>query len=246
MTTLGQPRFALVVDDDADLRGFLARVLGQQGFSVTQAGDATSALTALTDTPPDLVTLDLTLPDLDGMELCRRIREHSDAYILMLTGRSDEVDKLLGLETGADDYLTKPFSHRELTARISALMRRPRTLGGRGTDDPTPDRSVPDDPTATRVITHGPLEVDPQRRAVLVGDQEVELTRTEFDLLHTLVSGPDRVWTREELVATVWGNDWAADGRSVEVHIGNLRRKLADRTDHSVVHTVRGVGYRLA
>ena len=155
---------------------------------------------------------------------------------MMLTGRADEVDKLLGLETGADDYITKPFSHRELTARISALMRRPRTLAG----------TVRDDPAPAAVIAHGAVEVDPRRRVVRVDDREVELTRTEFDLLLTLASGPDRVWTREELVATVWGNDWAADGRSVEVHIGNLRRKLAGRTDRSVVHTVRGVGYRLA
>jgi DNA-binding response OmpR family regulator len=235
VSVLGGERLALVVDDDADLRGFLARVLGQQGFEVVEAADAAQTLAVLETRSPDLVTLDLTLPDLDGVELCRRIRERTDAYVLMLTGRSDEVDKLLGLETGADDYLTKPFSPRELTARVAALMRRPRTLAA--------DVAAPAE--ADRTIAHAGLAVDPHRRSVSVDGQEVDLTRTEFDLLHALVTGPDRVWSRTDLITRVWGSDWAADGRAVEVHIGNLRRKLAGHSDRAYVETVRGVGYRL-
>jgi DNA-binding response OmpR family regulator len=180
--------------------------------------------------------LDLNLPDLDGMEVCRRIREVSDAYIIMLTGRPDEIDRLLGLETGADDYLTKPFSPRELRARVGAMMRRPR----RRTAEP----SAPEDSPA--VLRHGELQVDVEGRVAKVGDQEIELTRTEFDLLATLLSAPRRVWSRDTLLRTVWGTDWVNDGHLVEVHMGNLRRKLGDDPrSGKYIRTVRGVGYRL-
>jgi two-component system OmpR family response regulator len=230
----GELRSAVVVEDDEDLRNLLAEVLTRSGFSVASAGDAAGGLEAVRRTDPELVTLDLSLPDFDGMEVCRRIRAESDAYILILSGRSSEIDKLLGLETGADDYLTKPFSPRELAARVAALMRRPRRLG------------VPDGRPDTGLHRVGDLAVDPRRHTAEIDGRELTLTRTEFGLLVALVREPDRVWTRQELLVEVWGSDWTADGHLVEVHLGNLRRKLGDDASRGrFVRTVRGVGYRL-
>jgi DNA-binding response OmpR family regulator len=232
-------RQALVVEDDADIRALLGELLRQSGFTVTEAADGATALARLAGADPDLVTLDLNLPDLDGIEVCRRIRERSDAYVIMLTARPDEVDRLLGLETGADDYLTKPFSPRELKARVAAMMRRPRRRAAEPAvaPEPAPDHEV---------LRHEGLEVDVDGRVACLDGTELDLTRTEFDLLVVLLRGPRRVWTRETLLRLVWGSEWGGDGHLVEVHMGNLRRKLGDDPRQGrYVRTVRGVGYRL-
>jgi len=232
-------RRAVVIEDDADVRALLTQLLQQAGFEVTEAETGAAGVRAVRDLDADLVTLDLNLPDLDGIEVCRRIRDISEAYIVMLTGRPDEIDRLVGLETGADDYLTKPFSPRELRARVAAMMRRPRTrLSNGNAPAATADHAEP--------LRHGDLEVDIEGRIVLLAGKELDLTRTEFDLLATLLGGPRRVWPRESLLRAVWGNDWGSDGHLVEVHMGNLRRKLGDDPRNArYIRTVRGVGYRL-
>jgi len=232
-------RRAVVIEDDADVRALLTQLLQQAGFEVTEAETGAAGVRAVRELDADLVTLDLNLPDLDGIEVCRRIRDISEAYIVMLTGRPDEIDRLVGLETGADDYLTKPFSPRELRARVAAMMRRPRNrVATGGTSTANGDHAEP--------IRHGDLEVDIEGRIVLLSGKELDLTRTEFDLLATLLSGPRRVWPRESLLRAVWGNDWGSDGHLVEVHMGNLRRKLGDDPRNArYIRTVRGVGYRL-
>jgi DNA-binding response OmpR family regulator len=226
---------AVIVDDDADIRALIAELLRQSGFEITEAASGADGLAAVREVQPDVVTLDLNLPDLDGIEVCRRIREITDAYVVMLTARPDEIDRLMGLEIGADDYLTKPFSPRELRARIAAMLRRPRSAGG----------SVAQLSRA-ELLRHGGLEVDVEGRLALLDGVELELTRTEFDLLATLLSGPRRVWPRETLLRTVWGTEWVSDGHLVEVHMANLRRKLGDDPRSGrYIRTVRGVGYRL-
>jgi DNA-binding response OmpR family regulator len=178
-----------------------------------------------------VVVLDLMLPGIDGVEVCRQLRTFSDAYVIMLTARTDEVDTLIGLSVGADDYLTKPFSPRELVARVKAMLRRPRTAG-------------PADAAPARRI--GALTIDPQAREVHLTGQLVELTRTEFDILDALSAHPRTVFTRARLVESVWGNGWIGDDHLVDVHIGHLRRKLGDDpTDPRYILTVRGVGYRM-
>jgi len=227
---------AVIVDDDADIRALIAELLRQSGFEVTEAASGIDGITAVREVQPDVVTLDLNLPDLDGIEVCRRIREITDAYVVMLTARPDEIDRLMGLEIGADDYLTKPFSPRELRARIAAMLRRPRSGGG------SPAAST----AQAESVRHGGLEVDIEGRVAMLDGVELDLTRTEFDLLATLLSGPRRVWPRETLLRTVWGTDWVSDGHLVEVHMANLRRKLGDDPRSGrYIRTVRGVGYRL-
>jgi DNA-binding response OmpR family regulator len=227
---------AVIVDDDADIRALIAELLRQSGFEVTEAASGTDGIAAVREVQPDVVTLDLNLPDLDGIEVCRRIREITDAYVVMLTARPDEIDRLMGLEIGADDYLTKPFSPRELRARIAAMLRRPRSGTG----------SVPAPGAPAESVRHGGLEVDIEGRLAMLDGVELDLTRTEFDLLATLLSGPRRVWPRETLLRTVWGTDWISDGHLVEVHMANLRRKLGDDPRSGrYIRTVRGVGYRL-
>ncbi len=227
---------AVIVDDDEDIRALIAELLRQSGFETFEAATGAAGIAAVRDRQPDVVTLDLNLPDLDGIEVCRRIREITDAYVVMLTARPDEIDRLMGLEIGADDYLTKPFSPRELRARIAAMLRRPRTAGGSGMALATP----------AETLRHGGLEVDVEGRLAILDGAELDLTRTEFDLLATLLSGPRRVWPRETLLRTVWGTDWVSDGHLVEVHMANLRRKLGDDPRSGrYIRTVRGVGYRL-
>ena len=227
---------AVIIDDDDDIRALIAELLRQSGFEVTEAASGTDGLTAVREVEPDVVTLDLNLPDLDGIEVCRRIREVTDAYVVMLTARPDEIDRLMGLEIGADDYLTKPFSPRELRARIAAMLRRPRSGAGSAAAPGAQPESV----------RHGGLEVDIEGRLAMLDGVELDLTRTEFDLLATLLSGPRRVWPRETLLRTVWGTDWVSDGHLVEVHMANLRRKLGDDPRSGrYIRTVRGVGYRL-
>jgi len=226
-------RRALVVEDDADIRELIVFSLEAQGFTVHQVGDGREAVTAAREIDPDLITLDLGLPGLDGIEVCRRVREFSDAARMMVTARDEEVDKLIGLETGADDFLAKPFSPRELKARVNAMFRRPR----RPVAATEPDQDV---------LEHGLLRVDVDGRRVQVEGRDIELTRTEFDLLAELMRPPARVWSREALLRSVWGDEWTSDTHLVEVHIGNLRRKLAAASGgQRLIHTVRGVGYRM-
>jgi DNA-binding response OmpR family regulator len=222
---------ALVVDDEEPLvqvvRGYLAR----EGFDVVTAGDGEAAVSAAREHRPDVVILDLMLPGIDGLEVCRRIRGFSEAYIIMLTAKTDEVDKLIGLSVGADDYLTKPFSPRELVARLRAMLRRPRAWAEDGN---------------AAVRRFGALEVDPAGRDVRVNGRLVALTRTEFDLLDALSAEPRVAFSRRQLLERIWGGEWYGDEHVVDVHVGNLRRKLDDNAEHPrYIRTVRGVGYRM-
>ncbi|WP_341231536.1 response regulator transcription factor [Nocardioides salarius] len=258
MTQDAPERRALVVEDDEDIRSLIEFTLGTQGFAVTAVDTGPKAIEAVRAQEPDLITLDLGLPGIDGIETCRRLRELTDAYVVMITGRDDEIDRLLGLETGADDFLTKPFSVRELKARVNALFRRPRRVEPRGLaapvgvpggsdaaaaePAPAPVQTLPDH----ELLEHGPLRVDVDGRRAFHGDTELTLTRTEFDLLTELMRTPARVWTREALLRSVWGTDWATDTHLVEVHVGNLRRKIeAGQQGVRLIRTVRGVGYRM-
>lgn len=240
MGTVSAGRVALVVEDDEDIRALIEFTLATQGFEVVAVGSGLEGVEAVRERKPDLITLDLGLPGIDGIEACRRIREISDAYVVMITARDDEIDRLLGLETGADDFIAKPFSARELKARVNAMFRRPRTVGGVARTEASAE-----DPH--EILVHGPLRVDVESRRAFRDDEELVLTRTEFDLLTELMRAPARVWSREALLRSVWGTDWASDTHLVEVHVGNLRRKLAAGTDGSTrfISTVRGVGYRM-
>jgi two-component system OmpR family response regulator len=244
-TSAGEDRTALVVEDDEDTRSLIEFTLSTQGFDVLTAESGLAGVEAVRAHNPDLVTLDLGLPGIDGMEACRRIREISDAYVVMITSRDDEVERLIGLETGADDFLSKPFSTRELKARVNAMFRRPR----RG---PQPFNGAPVSAAQTwaaaehEILRHGPLTVDVDGRRAFQDGAELSLTRTEFDLLTELMRTPARVWTREALLRSIWDTEWATDTHLVEVHIGNLRRKLGEGKGLTrMIRTVRGVGYRM-
>ncbi|MDP2772527.1 MAG: response regulator transcription factor [Nocardioides sp.] len=234
----GGERRAVVVEDDEDIRSLIEFTLTSQGFDVRSVETGLAGVEAVHTFDPDLVTLDLGLPGIDGIETCRRIRETSDVYIVMITARDEEIDRLIGLETGADDFLSKPFSPRELQARVNAMFRRPRSSAPA---EKAAAEAVPG--PANEVLNHGPLRVDVDGRRAFSGESELSLTRTEFDLLTELMRTPARVWTREALLRSVWGTDWATDTHLVEVHIGNLRRKLGEAG--KLVRTVRGVGYRM-
>jgi two-component system OmpR family response regulator len=244
----GDERRAVVVEDDEDIRELLEYTLTTQGFKVLAVGSGLEAVEAVRETQPDLVTLDLGLPGIDGIEVCRRIRDISDAYVVMITARDEEIDRLLGLETGADDFIAKPFSARELRARVNAMFRRPRTVAGA----PVAAGNTPAAGAAAHadddheVLVHGDLRVDVDGRRAFREGEELELTRTEFDLLTELMRSPARVWSREQLLRSVWGTEWASDTHLVEVHIGNLRRKLGEAGGPArYIRTVRGVGYRM-
>jgi DNA-binding response OmpR family regulator len=219
----------LVVEDSQEYMQLVTSVLRQSGHRVRAASSIADAETSMGAVPPDLVVLDLTLPDGDGLDLCRTIRERSSAYILMLTGRDDEVDKVIGFRLGADDYVTKPFSPRELGARVDALARRPRS----GATEPS-ERSIHE------------LVIRPLAREVEIDGTALELTRIEFDLLDQFTANANQVLTREQLMERVWGADWFGDNHVVDVHIANLRKKIATLSDREFVRTVRGVGYGLA
>jgi DNA-binding response OmpR family regulator len=225
---------ALVVDDEPPLVRLVTSYLERDGFQVQAAGDGQHAVELARAFQPEVIVLDLMLPALDGIEACRRIRTFSDAYIVMLTARAEEVDKLVGLGVGADDYLTKPFSPRELVARIRAMLRRPRTP------------ATGEDAAAAPARRIGDLEIDPAAREVRLRGRPVELTRLEFDLLDALSERPRVVLSRRQLLERVWDTDWVGDDHLVDVHIANLRRKLGDdpRAPRHIL-TVRGVGYRM-
>jgi DNA-binding response OmpR family regulator len=229
MSDTATPAHVLVVDDETVLAGMVANYLQRAGFRTSVAHDGLRAVELALAETPDVVVLDLGLPGKDGLAVCQDIRRSSDCYILMLTARNEEIDKLVGLSSGADDYMTKPFSARELVARVQVLLRRPRA-----------DRVVDEPP---RLV--GALRLDPAGRRVWVNQVEVELTRTEFDVLDVLSARPRAAFTRRQLVDAVWGEDWVGDEHLVDVHIGHLRRKLAAVADLPFVDTVRGVGYRM-
>ena len=219
------------MDDEPSLTRVVAGYLEHEGFVVTTAPDGEQALAAARLNPPDVVVLDLMLPGIDGIEVCRQLRTFTDAYVIMLTARSEEVDTLIGLSVGADDYMTKPFSPRELTARIRGLLRRPRTT------------QTGVDPKARTI---GDLSLDTQSRQVHVGQTPVELTRTEFDLLDALSERPKLAYTRRQLIERVWGPGWVGDEHLVDIHIAHIRRKLGDDpAAPRYVLTVRGIGYRM-
>ncbi len=218
----------LVVEDETSIASFVALYLKNAGYKIRTVGTGQEALEGVADERPDLVVLDLMLPDIDGIEVCRRIRRSSDIPILMLTARDEDVDKIIGLEVGADDYLTKPFNPRELVARVKSILR----------------RSVPERrELETKQITHGDLQIDAGRREVRVGEEEIQLAPKEFDLLWELLDHRGIVLTRDQLLERVWGYTFAGDTRTVDVHVRQIRRKLGDA---SPIVTVWGVGYKVA
>jgi len=220
----------LVVDDEPDLLELVRFNLSQAGFEVETAATGREALERLEASPPDLVILDLMLPDVSGNDICRQIRGDpalAELPIVMLTAKSEEVDRVVGFELGADDYVAKPFSPRELTLRVRAVLRRRASAPGPG-----------------RSIEHGMLRVDPERHRCFVQEQEIELTAKEFRLLATLMSRPGRVMTRERLLDEVWGSEITVTSRTIDTHLKRLREKLGPAGD--LIETVRGVGYRFA
>ena len=219
----------LVVDDEVPLTGVVGSYLEREGFDVAVAHTGPDAVARARADSPVLIVLDIMLPGFDGIEACRQIRQFSDAYIIMLTARDEEMDKVLGLSMGADDYLVKPFSPRELIARVRAMLRRP--------------RAAPDNNT-TELYTIGTLTMDAQGRTLTLDGNEIELTRTEFDLLAAMMAQPRSVLTRRKLIDAVWGPGWYGDEHVVDVHIGHVREKIGDAAaEPRFIRTVRGVGY---
>ena len=218
----------LVVEDESSIASFVALYLKNAGYAVRTAATGGDALSQVAHEMPGLIVLDLMLPDIDGIEVTKRIRQTSDVPILMLTARDEDVDKIIGLEVGADDYLTKPFNPRELVARVKSILRRT-----------TPDRRD----LETETIEHGDLHVDAGRREVRVGEEEIQLAPKEFDLLWELLDHRGLVLTRDQLLERVWGYTFAGDTRTVDVHVRQLRRKLGDA---SPIVTVWGVGYKVS
>ena len=218
----------LVVEDEGSIASFVSLYLKNAGYTVRTASTGSEALSQVAAQMPGLIVLDLMLPDIDGIEVCKRIRQSSDVPILMLTARDEDVDKIIGLEVGADDYLTKPFNPRELVARVKSILRRA-----------TPERRDRE----SEVIEHGDLHIDAGRREVHVGDEEIQLAPKEFDLLWELLDHRGLVLTRDQLLERVWGYTFAGDTRTVDVHVRQLRRKLGDA---SPIVTVWGVGYKVS
>ncbi len=222
----------MLVDDEESIQKLLTYPLEREGYTVVQARDGEEALMRFAERAVDLVVLDVMLPRLDGLEVCRRLRTSSAVPIIMLTARDDEVDKVLGLELGADDYITKPFSIREFRSRIRAVLRRASLLAemGAGTE-----------PT----LEADGLLINPAKRSLTVADRPVQLTYVEFEVLRTLATHPGRVYTRQALLETVWGDSAYREPRTIDVHIRHLREKIeADPSDPTYIFTVRGVGYR--
>lgn len=255
-----EARKAVVIEDDADIRGLITTVLTQAGFEVEGTESGLAGVELVHRTVPDIVTLDVGLTDIDGLEVARRIRRFSDCYIVMLTAQGEEADLLFGLESGADDYMVKPFRPRELRARIEAMMRRPRTPAA----DTVPAPAVAVAPVAPVAVPvpdrgqgdyrHNGLRLNVDTRLAELGGAALDLTRTEFDLLASLLESGRRVRSKSDLVRELRSGDYMvndyvgeSEERAIEVHFGNLRRKLGDSArEPAWIETVRGVGYRLA
>jgi DNA-binding response OmpR family regulator len=216
----------LVVDDERNIVGLVRLYLEKEGFNVVAANDGEQALVQYERTDPDLVVLDVMLPKLDGFEVCRELRRRGDVPILMLTARSEDIDAIVGLELGADDYVTKPFNPRALVARVKAILRRTDVTAKGG-----------------RPIQVGDLRIDPRRREASIGDRRLDLRAREFDLLAALARDPGVVLSRDALLEDVWGTDFPGETRTVDVHVAEVRKKLGD--DGPQVETIRGIGYRL-
>jgi DNA-binding response OmpR family regulator len=220
--------FILIIDDEQRIIDLAKLYLEKEGFTVRSANDGLIGYRQIMETQPALVILDLMLPSMDGLEICRKVRATSDVPIIMLTARSDDIDKIVGLELGADDYLTKPFNPRELLARVKAIMRRVNR------DSTAPTEGA---------VTIGNVVIQPERRAVEIDGRTVDLRMKEFDLLLLLARNPSKVFTRERLLEVVWGYDFAGETRTVDVHVAHLRHKLEGMS--SSIETVWGVGYKL-
>ncbi|MGD1931474.1 MAG: response regulator transcription factor [Leptolyngbyaceae cyanobacterium] len=219
----------LVVDDDPAVRNLVLRFLSKQDYEVESAEDGKNALAVFEQLNPDLVVLDVNLPDANGYDLCKEMQTRTGVFVLMLTSRSDEADKIRGFAEGADDYLTKPFSLGELEVRVGAILKRQR----------------PVTTAEQQCLSFNSLEIDPVRREVTLERELVPLTALEFDLLHFLASHPGRVWRRAELIQKVWDYEYVGDQRVVDVHIGQIRKKIElDTTQPAMIQTVRGVGYK--
>jgi len=218
----------LVVDDEANIIDLVTLYLEREGYRVDSAFDGATALEMIRNDEPSLVVLDIMLPEMDGFEVCRQVRATSEVPIIMLTARDEDIDKIVGLELGADDYLTKPFNPRELVARVKAILRRL-------------ERSERSDDQPLHI---GDVSIDPARREVHIGDEEVTLRTKEFDLLLTFAEHPGIVLTREQLLNLVWGFDFYGQTRTVDVHIAHIRKRLAN-SKHVQIDTVTGVGYKL-
>jgi DNA-binding response OmpR family regulator len=222
----------LLVDDEDSVQKLLTYPLERDGFRVVSARDGEEALTRFAEEPIDLVVLDIMLPKLDGLEVCKRLRSESSVPIIMLTARDDEFDTVLGLELGADDYITKPFSIREFRSRVRALLRR----AGASHRDATPSEP----------LVAGALALDPDRREVKVDGRVLELTYVEFELLKTLVAQPGKVFSRRALLQAIWGDSAYREPRTIDVHVRHLREKVEqDPSEPELILTVRGAGYRL-
>ena len=220
----------LIVDDEKAIVELVRDYLVAEGIDVTVAYDGLSAVAAVRDRHPDLIVLDVMLPGIDGFDVLREIRRFSDAYVIMLTARAEEIDRIVGLSVGADDYLVKPFSPRELVARVKAMLRRPRA--GHGS-------------TEGGSLHFGELSINAPKREVTLRGKPVTLTTMEFDLLSTLAGDAGVVFSRQRLLDRVWGMDYVGDEHVVDVHLGNLRRKLGDDAGRpAIIETVRGAGYR--
>ena len=217
----------LVIDDEPSIVNLVSAYLKPEGYEVHTAADGPAGLKAAHAFKPDLVVLDVMLPGMDGIELLSRLRRESDVYVILLTARTEETDKLVGLSVGADDYVTKPFSPRELTARVKAALRRMKAGPGSGAEG--------------GVLSFRSLRIDIDARQVTVDERPVELTAIEFDLLRVLAENRGRVLTREQLLEKVWGGEYFGEMRVVDVHLGHVRQKLGDG---GFIATVRGVGYR--
>ncbi len=230
--TVPESATIMLVDDEESIQKLLTYPLEREGYTVVQARDGEEALMRFAERAVDLVVLDVMLPRLDGLEVCRRLRTSSAVPIIMLTARDDEVDKVLGLELGADDYITKPFSIREFRSRIRAVLRRASLLAELGSG------------TEPTVEADG-LLINPAKRSLTVAGRPVQLTYVEFEVLRTLATHPGRVYTRQALLETVWGDSAYREPRTIDVHIRHLREKIeADPSDPTYIFTVRGVGYR--
>jgi two-component system alkaline phosphatase synthesis response regulator PhoP len=217
----------LVIDDEPSITNLVSAYLKAEGYQVYTAADGNAGLKAARAYKQDLLILDVMLPGMDGIELLSRLRRESDVYVLMLTARTEETDKLVGLSVGADDYVTKPFSPREVVARVKAALRRMKAGAGSGTE--------------RHVLSFRHVLIDASARTVIVDDVPIDLTAIEFDLLYTLAENRGRVLTREQLLEKVWGGEYFGDMRVVDVHLGHVRQKLGN---DDLITTVRGVGYR--